>query len=334
MDTLNPNVLYMIRSINGSTLNITGTPVDPAASPIALSSGWNWIGYHPLVSLPFDDALASITLSDYDYIKNQTGFSTYYDTYGWFGSISHMHAYDGYMLKVANAGSLVYPSGGSSKKSAATYTGSLTETALNPHQFEHSGSLTTTLFMDGRPTGSEDDLLLAYAGDQCRGVSSGFYFNPSGAFIYPLMIYSNIPEGEIVTFKYYDAESDQLYICAETITFKKDMVIADALNALELNISSAVNLPDLKIDAGLSLSIYPNPFHDQLTLNYTLTEASNISLIAYDIYGKLIKVLNEEAHLPGSHTIHWDASDMPGGTYIIKLSIDKNQIVKRVVLIE
>jgi hypothetical protein len=68
-----------------------------------------------------------------------------------------------------------------------------------------------------------------------RGVIGGIYSEPTESFAFPLMVYSNISEGENITFKYYNAERDRLYPCERTLTFYDDMIEANALNPFELH---------------------------------------------------------------------------------------------------
>ena len=53
------------------------------------------------------------------------------------------------------------------------------------------------------------------------------------------MIHSNLSEGEIVKFKYFNTEQNKFYPCRETITFSKDMIVADAYNSYKLNVNTA-----------------------------------------------------------------------------------------------
>ena len=46
--------MYMVETTAAHTLPFTGVRVDPAAAPITLLNGWNWIGYTPQAGLPVD----------------------------------------------------------------------------------------------------------------------------------------------------------------------------------------------------------------------------------------------------------------------------------------
>ena len=68
--------MYKFNSANADLLVFSGVPVDPTATPIELGEGWNWLGFTPQNDGPTVDALASITTTDGDFIKNQSASST------------------------------------------------------------------------------------------------------------------------------------------------------------------------------------------------------------------------------------------------------------------
>lgn len=332
LEEIDPTKLHLAKFESGNSINYSGTSVNLDTTTIKLVPGWNWIGYLSKVALPIEEALGSLSASELDYIKNQTGSSTYYDATGWFGNLTELSPGDGFMLRIAHADTLKYPSGsGFSKKSASVVTD---RNGLNPHVFEYNGSLTARVFMDGIPAGSSNDLLYAFVGEEIRGIERGTYFEPTGNYLFPLMVYSNITEGETVTFIYYSSTDNRYYNCQENIAFRRDMVVANAFNTFDLHINGPVGYSYPKILDGPSLSVYPNPFHDILNIDYTVDEATNIYLSIYDIYGKMIKLLKAGPLSPGSYSAEWMASGMPSGTYIIRMDTDKTQLMKRVVLIK
>jgi hypothetical protein len=310
-------------------------PVDVNTTPINLVSGWNWIGYLPQDPVPIADALAILTLEEGDYIKNQTASATYYEGFGWYGSLEDLEPTDGYMMNKQTADVLTYPESApaspSARKGAAgeDKPGSL----FDPHRFELSGSLTARVYKDDILVGSEDDLVLAYVDEEPRGVIGGIYFEPTQSFAYPLMVYSNQVEGETMTFKYYEAASDRLYTCDETLAFEEDMIVASAMETFDLHVNSAVGMEDRLGTGALSLSAYPNPFSDQLHIEYTIPERSKVRITVYDMLGKVVEYLDERTLDPGSYTLEWNAEIHPEGTYLLKLTTDDSSTMKRIILV-
>jgi hypothetical protein len=106
---LAPGKGYKLSLANADTLVFSGTPVVPSATPIELGAGWNWIGFTPQTSMPINEALASIEAVDYDFIKGPNGSAQYFEGSGWMGGLGQLEPGKGYMLRVANAGTLIFP---------------------------------------------------------------------------------------------------------------------------------------------------------------------------------------------------------------------------------
>lgn len=64
---------------------------------------------------------------------------------------------------------------------------------------------------------------------------------------------------------------------------------------------------------------YPNPFNPQTTLSYTLMETTPVQVHIYDMQGRLIQTLVHGTQPAGSHTLSFDATHLPSGTYIYQL---------------
>lgn len=71
----------------------------------------------------------------------------------------------------------------------------------------------------------------------------------------------------------------------------------------------------------------PNPFDNMTRLRYWLPgEGCYVRLEVRDVYGKLITVLVDERKGGGLHTVEWDTSRLPSGTYYARLvSIGKDR---------
>jgi len=80
------------------------------------------------------------------------------------------------------------------------------------------------------------------------------------------------------------------------------------VNAKELNVSDIIS------------SIYPNPFSDNTTIEYTLQENSPVKLNVYNVYGQLLTVLADEQHQPkGNYRINFNAAQLKAGAYYYTL---------------
>ncbi|MBN2088948.1 T9SS type A sorting domain-containing protein [candidate division KSB1 bacterium] len=69
---------------------------------------------------------------------------------------------------------------------------------------------------------------------------------------------------------------------------------------------------------------FPNPFNPQTTLRYSLSEASRVTLVIYNLNGAAIKTLIQEPRPAGTHSVNWDGTDeqnkiVPAGIYFCQL---------------
>ena len=65
---------------------------------------------------------------------------------------------------------------------------------------------------------------------------------------------------------------------------------------------------------------YPNPFNPETTICFGLPEAAEVRLLVYDVTGREVARLVDEALPAGQHRARWDASGLPSGTYLYRLT--------------
>ena len=82
-----------------------------------------------------------------------------------------------------------------------------------------------------------------------------------------------------------------------------------------------------------ALKSYPNPFRERLNIEYNLAENSDVRIIIYDIYGKLINTLVNEKQQAGDYSVQWNADSSPQGEYIIKIQAGVYHKVSKVILL-
>ncbi len=69
---------------------------------------------------------------------------------------------------------------------------------------------------------------------------------------------------------------------------------------------------------------FPNPFETTTTFRYRVRTNSKVAIRIYDINGKLLQTLVNENRQAGEYQIDWNASRLPAGTYIAKVTSDNN----------
>ncbi len=67
------------------------------------------------------------------------------------------------------------------------------------------------------------------------------------------------------------------------------------------------------------LQNYPNPFNSATLLKYHLSQPSLVHIQVFDLSGKYITTILQDNQIAGSHSVVWDAGEIPSGNYIFLL---------------
>ncbi|MCB2199899.1 T9SS type A sorting domain-containing protein [bacterium] len=80
--------------------------------------------------------------------------------------------------------------------------------------------------------------------------------------------------------------------------------------------------------------VYPNPFNATARVAFDLPIASEVSLRAYNIEGRLVATLFHGSQPAGTHNIHWDARLLGSGVYFLRMEAANYNSVRKVVLVK
>ncbi|HEX2865406.1 MAG TPA: T9SS type A sorting domain-containing protein [Ignavibacteriales bacterium] len=96
------------------------------------------------------------------------------------------------------------------------------------------------------------------------------------------------------------------------------------------------DVKDEKIQAAKSytLSAYPNPFNPVTTLEFNIPAAGKVELKVYDILGKEVTTLVNEERKAGNYKVQFNASSLPSGIYLCRMSSGKYNVVKKIALLK
>ena len=101
---------------------------------------------------------------------------------------------------------------------------------------KNNGSITVMVSSDGINSFADtSDMIAAFVNDEQRGIglTNLVPFGPfAGAYQFQMMIYSNVAEGEILTFQYYDSSTEIIYILNDTLEFIINMTEGNVTNPL------------------------------------------------------------------------------------------------------
>jgi hypothetical protein len=105
----------------------------------------------------------------------------------------------------------------------------------------------------------------------------------------------------------------------DTITFvtKKGISVYDTVQLS--NVALAVP-PEHMIPHTYALhQNYPNPFNPSTTIEYSLAASGSVSLMVYDMLGRVVNTVEHTYRTAGAHSVVFDASNLSSGIYFYRL---------------
>ena len=92
--------MYLINVTESCTIELQGTPANPANHTITINPGWNWIGFPCAEAVSVAVALGGFEAVEGDVLKsNETSTDYYGEDFGWFGELQTLEPGQGYLYK-------------------------------------------------------------------------------------------------------------------------------------------------------------------------------------------------------------------------------------------
>ena len=238
------NEMYAVKMKSDRTLRLVGARVNPAASPITIYKGWNWIGYYGRQVASVKDALADIGAQNGDnyILKGQSGV-TYWDTYEWSGSLIMMEPGVGYVMKSEKTdptefsypSSALAPRRGSSENTPATTDAhQYTFNAIDYRTYSGNAIMAAKV-MNGNVAMSNVEIGV-FVDDECRTVA---VTDQDG------IAYLTIPgdDAAILTFKV--AQGDAIYDAVDVVNFETDAIYGTPANPFVINLNTTTKVAEI-----------------------------------------------------------------------------------------
>ena len=92
---------------------------------------------------------------------------------------------------------------------------------VNPNNYEYSMSLTGIMSINSEEHTNTNSKLAAWVGNELRGVADPIYVAATNRYYYQILIYANT-EGEEVSYRFYNADNNQITDLLNTKSFKSD----------------------------------------------------------------------------------------------------------------
>lgn len=132
---------------------------------------------------------------------------------------------------------------------------------------------------------------------------------------------------------------DQLsYVWLKNINTVSNYVLASAEFTLYCDPAVSVNENTENKSETLSQNV-PNPFNNSTSIDFVLSDATNVTLTVYNSLGNQVAVLANGQLSAGKHNITWDGTNSNGnqcnsGLYYYELRTDKGKFVKKMSLLK
>jgi len=135
----------------------------------------------------------------------------------------------------------------------------------------------------------------------------------------------NLPDNECFVFSIFDSYGDGICCDYGTGFFEIESggnVILSGGAFTDKDVrpfltAAAVGIEENALET--SLSIYPNPTNDNANINFSLTDAQNVTIEVYNVVGAVVMSLDLEKVQSGDHIEVLDFSNMNAGLYYIKI---------------
>ena len=270
--------MYMIDMSAEHYLMMDGSISYVSQTEMTLKPGWNWISYPIDKSQTLARSLKDFKAKDGDYIKSQTGYATYYEGYGWDGSLLTLDPGQGYMYKNNDTieKTLTYSKSYVRKAKVNNITTNGNHWQADVNKYPNNMNITAVLSIDGVEQKSDNIEIGVFANGECRGSARAVYKEVVDRYIFFLTVYG---EGnETLTFRLYDTDLNYEYPqSAETFTFSMNAIMGDMNNPYIIDYST-VDVEENEQPV-MTDNIYPNPVNKKETIylnkNYEKVEVIN-----------------------------------------------------------
>ena len=189
----------------------------------------------------------------------------------------------------------------------------------------HTQSTRIAMLPDGGSTGGLDDrfdfILSSQSIIDQGGIDyvkdSYWAYGNDGEHFNVAIIISPYPISQQMAFDLHDV-SDTLPVVAE----------------FDFGVVSGVEDEFVQPDDFILFQNYPNPFNPTTKIQYTVSNRQFISLNVYDVLGNEIAVLVNEEKPSGTYEVDFDASNLPSGVYMYRLTSGNISLSKKLILLK
>jgi len=334
---IKPEYSYRLRVTAKDTLTITGVEIDPSVRPIQLNAGWNWIGFGSQRNLSVTEAFSSLNSTAGDLVKSQNQFALYDPVIGWVGNLNTLIPGKGYMYRSATNTSFMYPRSVMFGKTQAVpnlYRSDFF--SYNPHVYEQNMSVVVDAGICQEAALSGRLSLGAYSGNELRGATRITQAGNRG--LYFITVSANQFD-EAIQFKLLDEQTGHTIDMLGRVTFSANQHLGSLIKPIEIKPAGNFSCENFaaSFNTGLNISVFPNPFSNQVSLYIQNISSPNLAVAVYDIAGKQVDEFTYEALTNTSAYVLWEPEqrglNIKPGFYFVEINsggqLTRAKIIKK-----
>lgn len=142
-------------------------------------------------------------------------------------------------------------------------------------------------------------------------------------------------------------EEEELYVNVHSTTYPDGELRAQLDCEFEEDDDDGIgNPPDRRstLDEGIGANVsvseyalhdnYPNPFNSETQIRFDLVESGNVKLVVYDLLGREVATVVNHIMPAGSHSISFNAGNLPSGLYLYRLVVNGFSDQKKMLLMK
>jgi hypothetical protein len=128
-------------------------------------------------------------------------------------------------------------------------------------------------------------------------------------------------------------------ICVANASIQNHLAIGDVLGECAKSTMANRNIIPETQQLNYVLNVYPNPVSNSTEILFSINKASKVSLKIFDLNGRLITTLANEAMQAGVHKIKWNISDgiamlVPSGIYLLRVETGNYSETRKLTVIK
>ena len=315
LTSINNLSTYQVKTNSACTIELTGSPVNPADYPITLNSGWSWVGYPVTVNMSVAEALSGIQPLSGDMLKSQNnGYASYLEGFGWYGSLNTLQPGMGLMYKSNNgsAVTLVYPNGVARTDLKANQTAENNHWQPNLNAYADNMSVMAVIELNDEELRDANYELAAFANGVVRGSARLLYVEPIDRYYAFLTV-----AGDDVTelyFGLYNTETGEELVGADqTATYSVNAVLGNFAEPYVVSFRSTTGVDEWS----RSLDIYPNPVYAGQTVSIGFSDA-----VTGEMQVEIVNALGAVVETRRTSSLHNITAPETAGVYTLRITIE------------